>query len=381
MLIRFIFALLSSSLIMSCMPAPYGSYYRPAYPDNNATLSREDCHGQAGPMSKLSFTLANNISISVSAKKNYLQRERSDTPLTIDITLPPGESIRFLSDQITFTTFANSEHRVMPMHMRVLGRMYINSDTTIDLDKIGPVSASVAYEAHKTHPDWPLVDAEIHEWNGISNFHPRTLIAHFPAIEIDDRKVSAKPEVFTASGGPDAWWYYETEQHRQEREQKFNRCMEDTPQLNCRNILEIIQEGTNQKQGDIEYRARLWKTDTPDLRYVLNLLSYSEAALRFLDNKTVFEDHHGGKKQAHQFDTVYLVIGWLELPLSTEIRGITHGNNASTLLRIEGSLGDKMESTIHIHLPALLINGERYELAPIELELRRFDGGMEPFNC
>ena len=51
------------------------------------------------------------------------------------------------------------------------------------------------------------------------------------------------------------------------------------------------------------------------------------------------------------------------------------------MLHIDSSLGEGGISHYFVQLPPFLLDGERYEFKPIELELRLFDGGIEPFNC
>jgi len=77
-----------------------------------------------------------------------------------------------------------------------------------------------------------------------------------------------------------------------------------------------------------------------------------------------------------------MLVSWrLKVPFATAIKAVDTGENPSTRLLIESSLGTRDASRYVIRLPPVLINGEEYILKPIKLELHRFDGGLEPFNC
>ncbi len=53
--LRSVFLILLAGALNGCVPAPYGSYYRPSYLDASAVVSRAYCGGQAGPPTSLAF--------------------------------------------------------------------------------------------------------------------------------------------------------------------------------------------------------------------------------------------------------------------------------------------------------------------------------------
>jgi hypothetical protein len=70
------------------------------------------------------------------------------------------------------------------------------------------------------------------------------------------------------------------------------------------------------------------------------------------------------------------------VPLETRLTGVDDmPNGGGTMVGFSLNLGDREPSKYIIDLPAAHINGVLYRVLPIELELRMFDVGIEPFTC
>lgn len=75
-------------LLAACIPAPYGIYYRPAYPDPGATPSQANRGGQAGPWSRLQIPDPDGLQITLCTD----QHEEHKAEFAIE--LPPGARFR-----------------------------------------------------------------------------------------------------------------------------------------------------------------------------------------------------------------------------------------------------------------------------------------------
>ena len=76
------------------------------------------------------------------------------------------------------------------------------------------------------------------------------------------------------------------------------------------------------------------------------------------------------------------VLAWrTSVPLTTRVRATAAGESPSTSIRVERSLGSSEVQRVRVQLPDILFNDTRIPMHPIDLEMRRLDVGIEPFNC
>ena len=116
---RFLLPVLVAGAVAGCIPAPYGPYYWPAYPDASATLTKQYCAGKAGPPSILSFAGPEGLRFEVRAFKEYAERDRRDWPLRIALTLPAGAQFRFVSDELEISELSADRGRTVTGVIRV----------------------------------------------------------------------------------------------------------------------------------------------------------------------------------------------------------------------------------------------------------------------
>ena len=69
------------------------------------------------------------------------------------------------------------------------------------------------------------------------------------------------------------------------------------------------------------------------------------------------------------------------VPLSTPVRAATVGQSPVTSISLERSLGHSDAQRIRVQMPDIVFNGTRITMHPVDLELRRLDVGIQPFNC
>ena len=142
-------------------------------------------------------------------------------------------------------------------------------------------------------------------------------------------------------------------------------------------------EGLRLTLDSFTLSGRFWvwdvQTNTP-FSSELTLTTNDVARWRFAGPEIRFTDLATGDIRQDRMGP--MLVSWrLKVPFATAIKAVDTGENPSTRLLIESSLGTRDASRYVIRLPPVLINGEEYILKPIKLELHRFDGGLEPFNC
>jgi len=111
-------------LLAGCLPAPYGTYYRPSLDVPGATAVRQSCGGQAGPPSRLRAPLAPSVRLDLSAASAL----SSPPTLGLDFTLSPGATLRFASAQATL----DGATPVAP-RLSVSARTVVAADAVVDL--------------------------------------------------------------------------------------------------------------------------------------------------------------------------------------------------------------------------------------------------------
>lgn len=378
---RYIALLLLTGSLTACVPAPYGPYYRPSYPDSSATLIKKFCRGEAGPPSILTFTIANGVNFTVTTAKSYSERARKDIPLTITMNVPSNVTVQFLSDDLRISDTQSSEGNKVAPSFKVGALLpMINSKDVVDIDRIGPVTSRVVQKFIQTHPGSKVSEAHVDFSLGNEKFHPEIISLQLPSVHTNGTAIAIPPLQLIANTQDKGWWKYETREHRQAREKKYARCLEETPHLHCENILQILDEGYDFDATEFEMTGRLFMagyTRNPKLSGHLSLVINNVAPWQFTTNEIRGEDIKTAEVQHYYFDQFSVFFGWYDVPFTTVVKGLQSG----TTIRIESSLGEQSRSKYYIKLPPLLINGHEYVLKPIELDLKMFDGGIEPFNC
>jgi hypothetical protein len=88
-----------AATLAGCIPAPYGAYYKPSYDGGTSLVRKSACGGMAGPPSVLDFTAPGGLRGTVIADRGYVDRKAPVRPLRITLSVPPGSTLRFLSDE------------------------------------------------------------------------------------------------------------------------------------------------------------------------------------------------------------------------------------------------------------------------------------------
>ncbi|MGZ9032436.1 MAG: hypothetical protein ACXW2G_13755, partial [Burkholderiaceae bacterium] len=85
------------AMLGGCVVTPYGPYYRPSAEHAAATVKGAWCQGVAGPKTTLELPLAPGVDLTARAQRGYVERDRPELPLRIEITLPAAQPARFAS--------------------------------------------------------------------------------------------------------------------------------------------------------------------------------------------------------------------------------------------------------------------------------------------
>lgn len=374
---------LCATTLSACIPAPYGAYYRPAYPDPAATLRKAYCGGQAGPPSNLSFELPAGVRFSVGATRGYAERQHREWPLTIGIALPPGSEFQFLSDNLGISEEKEKPGRSLSPLLAVGATISLRGDAWVDIDALGPTPRAAAQGYLAANPGKTL--AEVHfPGTALGTVASASLRLELPAIARGSGTPATPASIDLAADvyRPGSR-IYRSAGAREALEVRYARCQRETPQAKCHYIREHDANSFQAVQGDFTYSGRVWVWDlakpTP-LEMKVSLESRSAEKWRLATPTIRLHDPATGETREQRIDTMNVAIRYAA-PLSTRVFANPDTLQDKLSLRIESSLGDSEASHYFVTLPPFRYNGKEYRPAPIELELRRFDGGLEPFNC
>lgn len=371
--------------LSGCIPAPYGAYYRPAYADASSRLTKAYCGGQAGPPAVLSFNGPEGLQLTISALRGYVDRKRDDWPLRIAISLPPGTQWQFLADHLSVSESATptpAEQRALPVELQAGTSLTIDAHDWIDYAEQGPTDAAVAEAYLASHPQNALTEVSL-PTQEFAHFTPSVVAVELPAIETPARTLVWPATDLHPIDSRSGTRIYRSPAYTEELLANQARCLARTPQLHCDYIVSADPYALKIASGGFTFKgsADIWDLAKPSpFRFNFELSSRSTVKWRLPEPAIRFRDIATGEVRAGAIKTLH--IAWhVSVPLSTAIRATAAGMQPRTGLLIEASLGERHAPHYFINLPPMQINGHRYTLKPIELELRLLDGGIEPFNC
>ncbi len=380
---RFFLAGLLLLQLQGCIPAPYGPYYKPSYPDSSAALIKEYCQGQAGPPAILTFTGPEEVRFSVSAARKYmLDDKRADRPLRISINVPAGTQFQFLTDGIGISDKAGDPGMLMRPDMEVNAATTFATDTAFDFDKLAPTSTLAAATSPEAKAGKMLGKMHIY-LPDIRNFVPRRFQLQFPPLQLDTGVQVFPAQTLHTENYGNHGYVYQTDEYRKALEDRRDACLKNTPAKNCQYIVELNSDSLQHRSGNFTLNGRFYVFNTADhspFAASIELTFHSTASWRISDPVIRLKDLNSGEQHDYKITQMPL---WFDytVPLTTPVRGVGNSASARTTLYIDTSLGSKMAPHYFVQLPSLRINGHDYTLKPIELELRLLDGGIEPFNC
>lgn len=376
---RTMFLCLAAVFFAGCVPAMYGPYYEPSYADDSAEPVLEACYGQAGPPSGLKFSIPDGIVVEVSTAKHY-GSEREDYPFYVMLRIPSGVDAAFLSDEVQIMLLPEGTKLPSPDSIRVVSSVRADGNATFAFDAVCPVSAktvkSAGNDAAFSLDFWIRDEQDM-------GFVPDQLELHLPALVVDENTMECRPIIMDARTTRSDVNYLTTamQEHLQER---YRRCLDETPERRCKNIINIYQEGFRETYGDFTLSGRMSAgigSIPHPMGIGLKVDANTTEPWRFGSSEMVVKDTASGREIRRNIRTVYVRCDSFQVPVTTPVRVPSGMQDAASTLFIEGSLGMQLHSRIEIRLPPMRINGRIYEFKAIRLELNVFDGGIYPFNC
>lgn len=359
------------------IPVPYGPYYEPSYENPSARVVREGCHGASGAPSGIKFQIDQGIMVEI--KTAYRSGYEGDLkhPFFLTMTIPKGAEIRFLSDEIRVSDGNTIINADFPKNMIV--RASAESDAARMLEMVSLIPVSL--EELKKSGQIPQM--ALWFWlkeESSKGFEPDHLEIVLPTIKKKTDEVNFEPIMMDAEINKRDKNYLTLEM-RNERKEKYHRCLKETPNLHCENILEVYQGGFKIQKDDFNATGRVGGWNGSIGVGINDMMTTSPEPWKFIEPIIVLKDRDNGAQQKRQIGKLYLHTPHYEVPFPTPVHAPLGQLEGNAFISINGSLGEELKSNLEIQLPSLLINGKKFDFKPIKLKLKLLDGEFPPFNC
>ena len=368
-------------LLAGCVPLPHGAYYLPSYPDASSQVTRASCGGQAGPPVNLRFSPAPGLVLIVTTGTRPAEPTGTGRPLHIRIDLPPGAAFRFASDEVLVTP-APADVARQARGMQVTTTLRADPGSWIDFGTDGPVPADALRVPGQDAQALTELSFQPPEWAGPGARLVELLLpaieesggrAEFPALQLE-----APPPA-----RPNAISTYRTAEQLSAISAREAACRRETPGRRCADMAEQDTRSYLSMAGQIEASGTLFNWHEPRkpvMRSTLILQTRETRPWRIATPVIRLRDPATGTVRESVLPQGRLA--WrASVPLSTPVRASTAGQAPATLITLERSLGRSDAPRVSVQLPDIVFNGKRFTMHPIELDMRRLDVGIQPFNC
>ncbi|MCM5572331.1 hypothetical protein M6I34_17590 [Burkholderiaceae bacterium FT117] len=370
--VRLCLPLAAVALLAGCIPAPYGPYYRPSYPDASAQAVKAWCGGQAGPPTGLVVSLADGLTMRVGAATATGAAPKA----MLSFELAPGTTLRFLEDSVRVDDGAGSGR--IPVRMSVASHARVAPTDIVDLPALSAV-APAALDA--AGPGAVSITVGTGFSPGAAGVRPEVLRIEWPSIRWADGTVTRFAAVeLKGRMSKSGWLQYRTDDETEALQARYARCRAETPQRNCAFLLDSYENGFTVGADGATLRGRLLVTEPakPRLAAYLTMELPQLQAWRWSDPDVLLRDPRSGQSWRQPFGASGVGVRAQGLPLSTPLAAPA---GASATASIEVPLGSAAGERYRLRLPPVEVNGRRTQPEAIELERRTMDGGLEPFNC
>ena len=328
----------AAAALSACVPAPHGSYLRPDYPDPSSRISRGTCGGQAGPPSRLEFTGPGKVLFNVSGWRPQGAKDPTAWYVTIAVKPPPQSGFRFVTDLVRIGSSADALDEPIQPSVYASTFQAIPAGGWVDVDTLGPTSRELATRALARQPAQASI--ELQAGPGMLPGTPQRLRVVLPAVATARERYAVPPQDL---GG-------------------------DAATSNA-------SYSFRQVAGPFTWMPR-FRSDpggtAPTLHFELTVRARTAEPWRLADPLVRTTDP-GGQARDETLGQVRVSLHY-PVPLDAGLRG------ANPSLSVTVPLAQPRARTF-IQLPLYDVEGQRHQLRPIELQLRRLDAGQAPLDC
>ncbi|WP_418320347.1 hypothetical protein [Piscinibacter sakaiensis] len=355
-------------LLSGCMPALMGTYYRPSYADPSARTSQAHCGGQVGPTTGLQASLAPGVALAVDARN----ATRSPPTLGVKFDIDPGVTVRFLDDGVRVGTGGLAARQTPTL--RLFQQLSIAAGQAVDPAVFALADgAEAAASTLHVNTGWQ---------RGRLDRLPDRLLLRWPELRWADGRITRFPEIELEAVQRGGGTVYRSAQEKQRMTTAHARCVQQTPQLACANILDSYDSGFTVEADGAILSGRLLAADPakPELIAYIEIKVPATQRWRWSSSDVALINSGTGAATLQALDIMHVSLSRRALPLSTSISAPA-ASSARTSAALSAQLNPAGAERYDVQLPPLEVDGRRIDPPPVGLERRSLDGGMVPFNC
>jgi hypothetical protein len=372
-----------------CIPAPLGSYYKPIAAQNNPRYAGDLCQGAAGAPVSMVLELTDGATLSIATRPAPASGHSDSLTLLVEVALR-GETRMQWSDATVTVSADNDAARRFTPDWQVSGSRPLPPSGRIDWSRLSP-APDLFQPGLPTPQDFSARLEASFAWPATA---PAQLEVALPGFSTAAHTTS--PLTFTLDAMQDGVGTapgsirYRTAQLARQQTALAAACALDAPAarpISCAELASMKTETFSFPHGPLTVSGRWWIYD-PAHRDPLR----GQLEFQFSDALDLDWTHSQITVRARAGDAAGEVrrieLGSLtaysrfRAPLTTELVGGTAAEPAgATRASFQIDLGNARPSRYRIALPPIRVDGKTLPTRTIELERRRFDVGILPFNC
>lgn len=351
--------------LAGCVPAPYGTYYRPSTTTPDAQLRRAYCGGKAGPVSRVEFGAAG---LRFEARVEMKDMGHDETRLIAELTVPPGTELTLDGlIQLRVAQRAADVQRLLVAHRG----MAVQPNTWIDPQVLRPGTAAVDEKA-------PFGTLRF-DFAPVPAIGPR-IVADGLRLERDGGGFEVPPAALSRPASRSSPDTYRTEEEQAVLLERAQACRRDTPKRACENIVEYSEGSDSGTAGGTRWSLRWYESDRVRggarlLEGGGTLMSLQPGRWRLSDARFRVRDAAGSTVHPVRLQSLRLAFSDRVVPGRPIL-----ASGVETRVVFEAVLPDGLPD-FDLVFPSMRAGSQTISLPPVQFERRSFDGGIEPFNC
>lgn len=375
------------------IPVPRGSYYKPIAANDNPRYAGDLCQGAAGAPVSMALDLADGASLSVATRPATAAGQSDGLTLQVEIALRGETRMQWTDSAVTVSPENGAARRFTP-DWQVSGNRPLPPSGRVDWSRLSP-APNLFQPGQPTPKDFSARLATSFAW---PTFAPARLEVVLPGFRSAAQSVG--PRTFTLNAMQDGVGatsspgrrsiHYRTGALARQQTALAEACAREAqaPQhVSCAERASMKTETYAFPHGPLTVSGRWWiydPTRNDPLRSQLEF-QLSEALEPDWTHPqiTVRAGTGDAAGDVRRIDLgAFTAYSRFRAPLTTELVG---GNAAApagvTRASFQLDLGTARPSRYRVELPPIRIDGQTLPARTIELERRRFDVGILPFNC
>lgn len=323
----------------------------------------------------IDLPLASGVLLTARAQRGFVERDRPELPLRIEITLPAQQPARF-GGAVRVVESATGKALGSAPEVTVFRYATLKADGWVDPLHVRPSGAA----GTPLKADAPYGDATLRV-SFEAGFVPERLQLDGLVIARDDGALAMPPVVMTRPASKSSPRDYRSPALHARLEQEAATCRRETPQRACDNIVEHSNVSFAIEEPTARWSGRLFVFgDGPGARVSgdIHFAPTSPGRWRLLSS-TVKARYAADETRQASIDAVRIAFNDL-IALDTPLFAGPVEGTGDARITIEVLLPGAAPD-FEVTLPDLTLGAQRIPIPPIRFERRTFDGGIEPFNC